>query len=146
MDIYDEYERAADEYLATYGLRVATDMLPAVRAVLIRQTEHEADTYAGRGNVPGNTSLMRICAAQLWHGGAVEDALLVHRARRTSMDATGAVDGELMLGAGLGRTKEYLTALGTKEATKALHDVACLDDSYDGDRYAAYLDDYYRTS
>ena len=105
VDIYGQYERDAERYFATYGLRVATDRLPVVRAILIRETRHEADTYAGSGSVPGNTSLMRICAVQLWHGGDVEDALLVHRARRTSMDASGAVDGELMLGAGsLGRS------------------------------------------
>ena len=146
MDVYDQYERDADQYLATYGLRVATDMLPAVRVVLIRETGHEADTYAGRGSVPGNTSLMRICAARLRHGGAVEDVLLVHRACRTSMDATGAVDAELMLGAGLARTKQYLRAVGTKEASEAFDDLACVDEWYDRERYAANLDDYYRTA
>ena len=145
MDIYDQYERDADQYLATYGLRVGAGMLPGVRAILLRETRHEADTYTGRGSVPGNTSLMRICAAQLWHGSAVEDALLVHRARRTSMDATGAVGAELMLGAGLVRTKGYLTALGTTEAKEALDNVTCMDEFYDAGRYAAYLDDYYRT-
>jgi hypothetical protein len=146
MNIYDQYERDADRYLSSYGLRVGTEMLPTVRATLIRETRHEADTYAGRDSVPGNTSLMRICAAQLWHGGAVEDALLVHRARRTSMDATGAVDAELMLGAGVARTKQYLTALGTEEAKEALDAVAGVDEFYDAGRYAAYLDDYYRTA
>lgn len=82
MDIYDQYERDADQYFATHGLRIAADMLPAAREILVRETRHEADTYAGKGAVPGNTHLMRICAAQLWHAGAVEDALLVHRARR----------------------------------------------------------------
>ena len=144
MDIYDEYERVADQYLTAYGLRVSTDMLPAVRELLVRETWHEADLYTGRGAVPGNTSLMRICAAQLWHAGAVEDALLVHRARRTSMDATGAVDAELMLGAGLTHTKDYFTALGTDEAREVLDDIACVEEPYDAERYAAYLDDYYR--
>ncbi len=143
MDIYDQHERDADRYLSTYGLRVGTEMLPTVRATLIRETRHEADTYAGRDSVPGNTSLMRICAVQLWHGGAVEDALLVHRARRTSMDATGAVDAELMLGAGVARTTEYLTAL---DITEALDAVAGVAEFYDAGRFAAYLDDYYRAA
>jgi hypothetical protein len=146
MDVYDQHERDADQYLATHGLRIAADMLPAVREILVRETRHEADTYAGEGAVPGNTHLMRICAAQLWHAGAVEDALLVHRARRTSMDATGAVDGQLMLGAGVARTKEYLTALGTDEAREILDDVAWLEEDYDAERYAADLDDWYRTA
>jgi hypothetical protein len=144
MDIYDRYERDADQYLATYGLRIDPDMLPMVRDTLIRETRHEADTYAGRGTVPGNTYLMRICAAQLWHAGAVEDALLVHRARRTSMDATGAVDGQLMLGAGVARTKDYCETLGTAEAREILDDIAWLEESYDADRYAAELDGWYR--
>lgn len=144
MDIYDRYEQDADRYLAAHGLRVTTDLLPAVRELLARETRHEADTYAGRGTMPGNTLLMRICAAQLWHAGAVEDALLVHRARRTSMDATGAVDGELMLGAGLTRTREYLTALATDEAGDVLDAIACVEQPYDAERYAAYLDDCYR--
>jgi hypothetical protein len=146
MDIYDRYERDADQYLATHGLRVAAEMLPAVRETLIRETRHEADAYAGTGTAPGNTSLMRICAAQLWHAGVVEDALLVHRARRTSMDATGAVDGQLMLGAGVARTKEYLTALGTDEARAILDEIPLLAELYDAERYAAELDDWYRTA
>ena len=88
---------------------------------------------------------MRMCAAQLWRAGAVEDALLVHRARRSSMDATGAVDGQLMLGAGVARTKEYLTALGTEEAREILDDIAWLEGDYDAEGYAADLDDWYRT-
>jgi hypothetical protein len=142
VNVYDQHERDADEHLATYGLRVPPDVLPTIRAILIRETRHEADTYAGRGGPPGNTALMRVCAAQLWHGGAPEDALLVHRARRTSMDATGALDAELMLGAGPARTREYLTAAG---ATEALDDIAGVDEPYDAGRYAAYLDAYYPT-
>ncbi|MGI5175873.1 hypothetical protein ACQEVZ_06020 [Dactylosporangium sp. CA-152071] len=145
-DIYDRYEREADEYLASHGLRVAAEMLPAVRAAIVRETRHEADFSAGRGSVPGNTSLMRICVAQLWHGGAVEDALLVCRARRTSMDATGAIDGELMLGAGVLPTRWYLVALGTDEASEALRYVSSLAEGYEAGRFAADLDDYYRNS
>nr|WTA65368.1 hypothetical protein OHB51_22955 [Micromonospora sp. NBC_00855] len=107
-DIYDRYERDAEDHLAAYGLRVSDDQVPIIRNILVRETRHEADTYAGLGSVPGNTQLMRICAIRLWHAGAVEDVLLVHRARGTSMDATGAVDVELMLGAGVATTKEYL--------------------------------------
>lgn len=144
MDIYDRYERDADRYLATYGLRVDAGLLPAVRETLVRETRHEADTYAGTGTIPGNTQLMRICAAQLWHAGAVEDALLVHRARRTSMDASGTVDGQLMLGAGVAETTAYCTALGTAEAREILEDIAWLADSYDPESYAAELDAWYR--
>src|SRR4051812_40106564 len=69
MDVYDRYEQEADHYLAIHGLRVAADMLPTVREILVRETQHEGATYAGTGTVPGNTYLMRICAAQLWHAG-----------------------------------------------------------------------------
>ncbi|MBM0256480.1 hypothetical protein [Micromonospora sp. 4G55] len=144
MDIYDQYERDADQHLAAYGLRVAVDQVPIVRDVLMRETRHEADIYAGMGTIPGNTQLMRICAVQLWHVGAVEDALLVHRARRTSMDATGAVDAELMLGAGVARTKEYLATLCTDEAREILDEIAWVEESYDAKRYAALLDKCYR--
>lgn len=146
MDIHDQYERDADQHLATYGLHVAPDQVPIVRDVLMRETRREADTYAGRGTIPGNTQLMRICAVQLWHAGAVEDVLLVHRARRSSMDATGAVDAELMLGAGVARTKAYLATLATDEARQILEEIAWVEDSYAADRYAAFLDTYYRTA
>ena len=49
--IYDEYERDADRYLATYGLRVSVELLPMVRQILTRETEHETDTYAAAGTV-----------------------------------------------------------------------------------------------
>ncbi|WP_433261561.1 hypothetical protein ACQPWR_20375 [Micromonospora vinacea] len=146
MDIYDRYERDAEEHLAAYGLRVSDDQVPIIRNILVRETRHEADTYAGLGTVPGNTQLMRICAIQLWHAGAVEDVLLVHRARGTSMDATGSVDVELMLGAGVARTKEYLAALDTEEAHGILDEIAWVEESYDAGHYAAFLDRYYLTT
>ena len=145
-NVYDQYERDADQYLATHGLRVPAETLPTVRETLRREIRHEADTYADKGTVPGNTSLMRICAAQLWHAGVVEDALLIHRARRTSMDATGAIDGQLMLGAGVARTKDFLAALGTSEAREILDDIAWLEDDYDAERCATDLDDWYQTT
>lgn len=145
MDIYDQHERDADAYLAAHGLRVPAGMLPTVRAILSRETRHEASTYAGTGAVPGNTALMRICAAQLWHAGIVEDTLLIHRARRTSMDATGAIDAELLPGAGIARTRAYLTALATDEAHTILTDIDHLADDYDPTRYAARLAAWYGT-
>ncbi|MGC4837942.1 hypothetical protein ACLQ3D_25910 [Micromonospora vinacea] len=145
-DIYDRYERDAEDHLAAYGLRVSDDQVPIIRNILVRETRHEADTYAGLGSVPGNTQLMRICAIQLWHAGAVEDVLLVHRARGTSMDATGAVDVELMLGAGVATTKEYLAALGTEEAQGILDEIAWVEESYDAGHYGAFLDRYYLTT
>lgn len=48
-DIHDRYEQEADRYLAAYGLRVAADMLPAVRQILRRETRHEADARRRRG-------------------------------------------------------------------------------------------------
>lgn len=145
-DIYDRYERDAEDHLAAYGLRVRDDQVPIIRNILVRETRHEADTYVGLGTVPGNTQLMRICAIQLWHAGAVEDVLLVHRARGTSMDATGAVDVELMLGAGVATTKEYLAALGTEEAQGILDEIAWVEESYDAAHYTAFLDRYYLTT
>ncbi|MGC4897292.1 hypothetical protein [Micromonospora sp. DT31] len=144
MGVYDQHEREAAQHLAVFGLRVEVGQVPVVRAALVREARREADFYAGSGAVPGNTQRMRICAVELWHAGAAEDALLVHRARGTSMDASGAVDAELMLGAGVARTKEYLTALCTDEAREILDQIAWMEESYDAERYAAFLDDYYR--
>ncbi|MEV4537521.1 hypothetical protein AB0J82_27460 [Asanoa sp. NPDC049518] len=142
----DNDERVADEYFAAYGLRVAAAQLPAVRDLLVRETRREADAYAGRGGAGGNTDLMRICAAQLWHAGVVEDVLLIDRARATSMDATASLDGQMLLGAGVARTKDYLAALGTEEARQILDYVALLEDDYDAVRYAAELDRWYGSS
>lgn len=144
MDIYDQYERDADQHLAAYGLRVGADQVSIVRDVLVREARREAETYSGTGTVPGNTQLMRMCAVQLWHVGAVEDALLVHRARGTSMDAAGAIDAELMLGAGVARTKEYLTTVCTEEAREILDVITWVEEAYDPGHYAAFLDRYYR--
>ncbi|MFI7578233.1 hypothetical protein [Micromonospora sp. NPDC049497] len=85
-----------------------------------------------------------MCAVQLRHVGAVEDALLVHRARGASMDATGAIDAELMLGAGVARTKEYLTTVCTEEAREILDVITWVEEAYDPGHYAAFLDRYYR--
>lgn len=145
IDIYEQYERDAEAFLAVHGLRVPAARLAEVREVLVRETRHEADTYAGAGGgVPGNTSLMAVCAAQLWCAGAVEDALLIHRARRTSMDATGAVDRRLMLGAGVDRTKAFLTALSTDEAREIVEEIVEIEEFYDADEFAAEVEGWYR--
>lgn len=144
VNVYDQHERDADEHLATYGLRVPPDVLPTIRAILIRETRHEADTYAGRGGPPGNTALMRVCAARPSSGTAAPP--------RTPCSCTGRAapawtrpapsTPSSCLGAGPARTREYLTAAG---ATEALDDIAGVDEPYDAGRYAAYLDAYYPT-
>ncbi|WP_410816661.1 hypothetical protein [Micromonospora sp. 050-3] len=62
------------------------------------------------------------------------------------MDATGAVEVELMLGADVARTKEYLATLGTEEAREILDEIVWVQESYDAGHYAAFLGRYYLTT
>lgn len=104
-----------DEALAVFGLPARAEALPRLRALLAAETQKEA---ASQGR--GDTDVMRLVCVQLFMAGAVDDCLAVWAAKRASMDANGAIDLELMLGAGLGATVAYLEGRGDPMARAAL--------------------------
>jgi hypothetical protein len=103
-----------DELLGRYGLAPAAADLPAIRALLGDHTERERESQ-GRGD----TAVMRLCCALLFVAGDLADVLRIWRAKRASMDAAASIDVQLLCGAGLAVTKEYLAAIDSDEARAA---------------------------
>ncbi|RYZ44087.1 MAG: hypothetical protein EOO71_01040 [Myxococcaceae bacterium] len=104
-----------DAWLGRLGLSPAPGSLEEIREALRLQTEQER-----RSQGDGDTEWMRLCCVQLFHAGLLEDILLIWWAKRASMDAAASIDVQFLCGAGLARTKEYLSAQASEEARKAL--------------------------
>ncbi|HEX5569015.1 MAG TPA: DUF4291 family protein [Streptomyces sp.] len=103
------------ESLHRYGLRPAGASLDEVRGLLTVQTRLEQGTQGG-----GDTELMKLCCVQLFNSGALEDVLLIWKAKTASMDADCSIDIRVLCGSGLARTKAYLASQHLPEAEAAL--------------------------
>src|SRR5262245_35508148 len=98
--------------LERFGLEPGPGDLPVIRELLVRETQ---------GQGAGATELIKLCCVQLFSQGDLQDALLIWRAKNASMDAACAVDIQLLCGAGLGATKEYLAGSKDQSAAAVLH-------------------------
>lgn len=63
---------------------------------------------------------MLLFCVQLFNHGAVSDSELIWYAKRCSMDSDGAIDVQLLCGAGLHETKRYLSDKADNDAQAAL--------------------------
>lgn len=104
-----------DESLGRYGLRPASSDLDQIRELLGTQVARERQS---QGN--GDTDLMKLCCVQLFNAGLLNDVLVIWRAKESSWDAHCSIDVQLLCGAGLEATKEYLAAEGSHSASAAL--------------------------
>ncbi|MGI5137417.1 MULTISPECIES: hypothetical protein [unclassified Streptomyces] len=104
-----------DESLHRYGLHPAGASLDEVRELLALQTQME---QVAQGN--GDTELMKLCCVQLFNAGALDDVLLIWKAKSASMDADCSIDVQLLCGSGLPDTKAYLSAQRLPEAKAVL--------------------------
>lgn len=107
-----------DELLERLGLAPAACELDAVRALLADQTARER-----RCQGDGDTDVMRLCCVQLFSAGELRDVLPIWAAKTASFDAAGAVDVQLLCGAGLEATKRFLRGQPSREAEAALSHV-----------------------
>ena len=87
-----------DAALCRFGLPAKRVDRPAITAALEEQIRLEADEV-------GDQFLMRLLCAQLFSLGAVEDSLLIWRAKRCNFDTHCGIDVQFLCGAGLERTK-----------------------------------------
>lgn len=104
-----------DESLHRYGLRPTDTDLDEVRGLLSAQTRLEE-----RAQGDGDTELMKLCCVQLFNAGALDDVLLIWRAKTASMDADCSIGIQLLCGGGLARTRAYLLSQRLPEAKAAL--------------------------
>jgi hypothetical protein len=105
-----------DDSLVRYGLRPASSDLDQIRELLEGQEAHESQRQGD-----GDTELMKLCCVQLFNVGFLNDVLLIWRAKESSWDAHCSIDVQLLCGAGLEMTREYLAAEGSHNASAALN-------------------------
>lgn len=95
-----------EQALQEFGFPAQVEDLPRLRRILLQETKKE---MVSQGK--GDTELMKLLCAQLFVAGEVSDCLLVWAAKSASMDADCSIDMQLVLGAGLEPTVEYLKSL-----------------------------------
>jgi len=126
-----------DESLAAFGLTPDSEDLSAIRDLLNAQVIAAQDEEDDSG-------LIKLCCIQLFAAGSVSDSMLIWSAKRSSFDNIINIDIQLLCGAGLGRTKEYLANLDFEDAADALAYIAECESSGDFERFTPdqVLDDY----
>ncbi|ATY13487.1 hypothetical protein CU254_25935 [Amycolatopsis sp. AA4] len=100
-----------DDLLERYGLHPTGSQLDEVRGILATEM---------RARLDANAELMKVCCIQLFHHGSLDDVLLVWQAKTSGWDSQFAIDVQLLCGAGLDATKEFLAARPDELAREAL--------------------------
>ncbi|MFF3317004.1 hypothetical protein ACFYV5_16030 [Streptomyces sp. NPDC003035] len=113
-------------WLQRHGLHPDARGLAEVRELLAEQTRLERGAQGD-----GYTPLMKLCCVQLFLAGALDDVLLIWRAKTASFDADCSIDIQLLCGAGLQRTKTYLASYGSEEAESALRRLRFCEEAED---------------
>jgi hypothetical protein len=132
-----------DELRRRHGLVPASDSLPEIRDVLRAETAKEKASQGA-----GDVEMMKLCCVQLFNAAATEDVLLIWSAKVASMDSDGAIDIQLLCGAGLEKTKKFLAGLSAFEARDALSRLGESEQSGDFEGFSVedwrdFYTDYY---
>jgi hypothetical protein len=101
------------EVIERYNLPPAISDLPAIRALLIEETER---CRANAGDEP----LLRLYCLMLFSRGDVNDALPIWRAKMSNFDAGSGIDIQFVCGAGYDQTKAFLATSTLRDAKEAL--------------------------
>ncbi|NHZ39213.1 hypothetical protein [Massilia aquatica] len=133
-----------EDSIKLYGLRPpAREQLDQIRNRLAEETEQER-----RVQGKGDTELAKLCCVQLFSHGMLEDILRIWHAKTASMDAYCGIDIQLLCGAGLNATKEYLQKTDSDSAQQALLRIAECESAGDFDGFTidgqmGFYEDYY---
>jgi hypothetical protein len=130
-----------DASLARFGLTPPSEALPQIRQLLLADTSKERSKQGS-----SNVGLLRLYCVQLFGAGQPADTLLVWSAKEANFDLACGIDIQLLRGAGLGATKEFLTSHSSPEARAALECIAACEQSgdFEGFTPAAHLQFYRR--
>lgn len=120
---------SAEESLQRFGLVPKEEDLPAIRALLAGEANAE------RKGVDREDDLALLCCTQLFSHGLLDDVLLIWEAKRSGFDLTCTIDVQLLCGAGLAATKEYLTLHPRPEAAQALAYICRCEEAGDFQRF-----------
>lgn len=103
----------SSEALQKFGLPASPQYHDEIRRLLADEIELEKRGESGE-------EMLRTLCVQLFSLGAVEDALLIWEAKRSSFDAGCGLDIQFLCGAGLPATKAFLARSDTRSAAAAL--------------------------
>ena len=128
-----------EELLEGFGLPPKPSDINQVRRILsaaMDERQREPDC--------GNVDVLKLCCVQLFSQGDVSDSLLIWKCKRLSEEVGFAVDIQLLCGAGIDKTKEYLTNMSGEDAQNALMYITECQKAGDfaGFSPKAYLDEY----
>lgn len=128
-----------DELLKLFGLYPPGRELPNFRLLLNEEIQKEAGEQ-GRGD----TELMKLLCVYLFESRLVDDSILIWRAKTASMDADGAVEIQLLCGAGLKETKSFLASRNDPVAIAALDRIELCERSgdFEGFSFEKQLESY----
>lgn len=101
--------------LRQFGLHPGAADLSKIRDALASETTKER-----QDEDDSDTALLKLLCVQLFNGGALDDVLRIWGAKCASFDAGCSIDVQLLCGAGLAQTKEFLASAGSAEARSAL--------------------------
>jgi len=127
-----------NECLTRFGIVPDVSDLPTIREILrseIQAAQSEED----------DSGLMKLCCIQLFSAGDPTDSMLIWSAKRSSFDNGINIDVQLLCGAGVARTKEHLSSIGSEYAKHALQYITECEASGDFDCFATdEVLDFYR--
>jgi hypothetical protein len=137
MEITDDHDE--DVLIEHFGMRPTGPQLDEVRALLAEQTERGLES---------NTLIMRLLCVYLFDNGSLDDVLPIWRAKRSGWDSQFSVDVQLLCGAGLAETKDYLAGSSDEHAAEALEYLLLCEEADDFEDftpagYSAVQHDYY---
>jgi hypothetical protein len=127
-----------DESLKLFGMTPSEEQLPRIREML----EQEADKE--RHGRERTEDLALLCCVQLFSRGQLEDVLRIWAAKRSGFDLASYLEVQLLCGAGLEETKQFLSRQTDPEAGKALTYLTKCEQAGDftGFSPAAFLNTY----
>jgi hypothetical protein len=131
-----------DELVARYGLHPAGPALGEIRKLL--------DDVGGVG-LDADALAIKLLCVQLFNNGSVDDVLRIWRAKESGWDAHALIDVQLLCGAGLQATKQYLAAVADDEGPAALEYISRCEAAGDFDgfspaEHSAWYGNYYGTT
>jgi hypothetical protein len=114
-----------DNALSKFGFPTSVDnreeVIKLLKEEIVKEYDEEGDQF-----------LMRLLCAQLFSIGNVEDSLLIWEAKSCCFDTMLGIDVQFLFGAGLERTKSYLTDIDTEKSLYALEYISkCNSDFID---------------
>ena len=111
-----------EESLERFGLVPADAVLPGIRSLLAEEADAE------RQGKCREEDLALLCCVQLFACGLLEDVLRIWDAKSAGMDLGCAIDVQLLCGAGLEKTKQFLESQ-TGHAPMAALNAICESES-----------------